>query len=289
MLQAMRPVIITADDFGFSVEVNEAVEAAHRDGVLSAASLMVSGAAAADAARRARAMPGLSVGLHVVLVQGMPVLPAAEVPSLVDDRGRFADNLAGAGFNWFFNPAARRQVAREIAAQFDAFRATGLDLDHVNGHNHMHLHPTVLTMILEGCRRAGCDAVRLPREPFAFSHDHGFTPAVVAALAGRAGLEPWLALMRARLRRAGMFCNDWLLGIKDSGHVDEARLVGFLDHLPAGVVEIHTHPAAHRSPEIARAMPGYDNAGELAALISPMVRERIMQLGLQPVGFGAAR
>ena len=289
MLQAMRPVIITADDFGFSLEINEAVEQAHRDGVLSAASLMVSGAAADDAVRRARAMPALSVGLHVVLVQGEPVLPAAEIPALVTSNGRFADNLAGAGFNWFFTPGARRQLAREIAAQFEAFRASGLDLDHVNGHNHMHLHPTVLGMIIAECRRSGCQSIRLPREPFAFSHGGKFSASWMAALAGRAGLEPWLAVMRARLTAAGLSGNDWLLGMHDAGHVDEARLLDFLGRLPGGVTEIHCHPAARLSPEIVSAMPGYDNVAELAALTSPAVKERLSQLGLQPVGFRCAR
>ncbi len=288
MRQAMRPVIITADDFGYSLEINEAVEQAHRDGVLSAASLMVSGAAAGDAVRRARAMPTLSVGLHVVLVQGTPVLPAAQIPALVAADGRFRDNLAGAGFKWFFTPGARRQLAREIAAQFEAFRASGLDLDHVNGHNHMHLHPTVLGMIIAECRRSGCRSVRLPREPFAFSHAKEFSASSLAALAGRAGLGPWLALMRARLAAAGLCCNDWLLGMHDAGHVDEAKLLDFLDRLPGGVTEIHCHPAVRLSPDVASAMPGYDNVAEFAALTGPAVKERLSQMELQPVGYRRA-
>ncbi len=289
MLQAMRPVIITADDFGYSLEINEAVEQAHRDGVLSAASLMVSGAAAGDAIRRAHAMPGLSVGLHLVLVQGKPVLPAAEIPAIVAEDGRFPDNLAAAGFGWFFRPGARAQLAREIAAQFAAFRASGLHLDHVNGHNHMHLHPTVLGMIMGECRCNGGESIRLPREPFGLSHGSEFSAAWVAALAGRAGLGPWLVLMRARLRGAGLHCNDWLLGMHDAGHVNEAKLLEFLDKLPGGLTEIHCHPAARLSPDIVSAMPGYDNVVELAALTSPRVKERITQLGLRPVGFAGAR
>ncbi|HKJ73595.1 MAG TPA: ChbG/HpnK family deacetylase, partial [Alphaproteobacteria bacterium] len=84
----MSSIIITADDFGFSEEINEAVERGHRDGVLSAASLMVSAPAAADAVARAKRLPNLRVGLHVVMVQGVPTLPVEEVSALVGPNGR---------------------------------------------------------------------------------------------------------------------------------------------------------------------------------------------------------
>ena len=122
---------MTGDDFGLTVSVNEAVEIAHRDRVLRAASLMVGGSAAEDAVERARRLPGLRVGLHLVLVEGRPVLPPAQLPDLVDADGEFSRDLVAAGFRFFFRPGARRQLAAEIRAQFEAFRATGLGLDHV--------------------------------------------------------------------------------------------------------------------------------------------------------------
>src|ERR1700759_3725305 len=144
----MKKLILTADDFGAAVEVNEAVERAHRDGILTAASLMVSGAAAHDAVARARDMPSLRVGLHLVLVEGKPVLPARAVPDLVDGQGFFHTDMARAGAAMFFLPKVRAQLAAEIEAQFEAFAATGLKLDHVNAHKHFHLHPTVLALML---------------------------------------------------------------------------------------------------------------------------------------------
>src|SRR5581483_6196132 len=144
----MRNLIITADDFGAAPEVNEAVERAHRDGVLSAASLMVSGRAAADAVARARTMPNLKVGLHLVLVEGRPVLPASAVPDLVGPQGFFRTDMARAGAAMFFRPKVKAQLAREIEAQFAAFEATGLKLDHVNAHKHFHLHPTIAGLMI---------------------------------------------------------------------------------------------------------------------------------------------
>ena len=268
----MRTIVITADDFGFSESVNEAVERGFRDGVLRSASLMIAAPAAADAIARARRLPGLRVGLHVTVVQGQALLPATEIPHLVDAGGRFPDNLLVAALRWFFERATRRELGLEIAAQFAAFRATGLGLDHVDAHNHMHLHPSVLSEILRNLA-PGEAAVRLPREPL--------------ARAGLGGvlLAPWLALIGARLRRAGIAHNDWLLGVRDSGRVDEACLLGYLDHLPAGAVEIHLHPAVTRDATVAAAMPGYCNEAECAALLSPAVAARLRALDIEPGGF----
>ena len=126
---------------------------------------MVGAPEAANAIERAKRLPGLGVGLHIVLVRGRPVLPPAAIPDLVDGDGRFHGDLARAGFRFFFLPRARRQLAAEIRAQFEAFRDSGLTLDHVNAHNHMHLHPTVLGLILKIGAAYGLRAVRLPFEP----------------------------------------------------------------------------------------------------------------------------
>ena len=117
-----RRVILTADDFGLSEAVNEGIERAHRDGVLTHASLMVAGDAAADAVRRARRLPGLRVGLHLVVIEGKSVLPPAEIPDLVDARGWFPSDQFRLGLRYFFLPQARRQLFAEIAAQFAAYR-----------------------------------------------------------------------------------------------------------------------------------------------------------------------
>src|SRR5271155_3192167 len=153
-------LVVTADDFGADVAVNEAVEIAHRQGVLTAASLMVGAPAAADAVARARALPSLAVGLHLALVEAKPVLPPEQVSHLVDGRGMFRENMAAAGATMFFNSAARRQLAAEIAAQFEAFAATGLTLDHVNAHKHFHLHPTIAGLILKIGASHGLRAAR---------------------------------------------------------------------------------------------------------------------------------
>lgn len=272
----MKQLIVTADDFGLAVPVNEAVERAHRDGILTAASLMVGAEAAADAVERARRLPGLAVGLHVVLVQGRPVLPPEQVPDLVDERGAFLTDLVAAGVRFFFRPGARRQIEAELRAQFAAFRATGLQLDHVNAHNHMHLHPTVLGLILKIGREFGMTAMRLPWEPPAALWQGG-----TAGLA----LAPWIGLLKARLRRAGIASNDRVLGLNDSGMMTEPRVLQLLESLPEGVTELYVHPAVRRCPELDRTMPEYDHEGEFAALLSPRVRAAIDRQGVTRIAF----
>ena len=144
----MKQLIVTADDFGAALAVNEAIERAHREGILTTASLMVSAPAAADAVKRAKAMGSLRVGLHLVLVEGRPTLPSSEIWALVDSGGYFRNDMARAGAAMFFLPHVRRQLAAEIEAQFKAFAATGLELDHVNSHKHFHLHPTIAALVV---------------------------------------------------------------------------------------------------------------------------------------------
>ena len=281
----MRWLILTADDFGLCEAVNEAVEIAHRDGILSTASLMVGGNAVADAVERAQRLPGLRVGLHVVVVEDRPVLPPAQVSRLMEDGEHLSRRLVGSGFRFFFDPVARRQLEAEIRAQFEAFAATGLALDHVNAHNHMHLHPTVLEIILRVGSEFGLRAMRVPYEPPLI----GWRVAgrgLATQLAAAAGLAPWMAVLRGRLRRRGIRSNDVVLGLGSSGAMDEATVLRLLELAPPnGVAEMYFHPATRRAPEIDRRMPTYRHEAELAALTSPAVRRALERLDIRRVTF----
>ena len=264
-----RALIVTADDFGLHPRVNAAVERAHRDGVLNAASLMVGAPAVRDAVERARCLPSLRVGLHLVLADGQALLPAVQIAALVGPDGRFGDAMVRDGFRFFFVPAVRTALAREIRAQFEAFAATGLPLDHVNAHKHFHLHPTVLSLVLSIGREFGLHAVRLPFEANA-----------------PWWLKPWIGLMRRRLRRAGIAHNDYVVGIEHTGGMDEAALLDALARMPAeGVGEIYCHPAEAGDGPITASMHGYRHVDELNALLSPRVAAVIAQTALPCGGF----
>jgi hopanoid biosynthesis associated protein HpnK len=254
---SIRSLIVTADDFGVSPAVNEAVEQAHRHGILTAASLMVSGDAAEDAVARARTMPALGVGLHLVLIEGRPALPPEQVPDLVGSDGLFRPDMVGMAFAIALSPATRRQLEAEIEAQFAAFAATGLPLDHVNAHKHFHLHPMIASAMLRIGRRYGARSVRAPVEQ------------------GHRGIEGWWAKrLRARLRRAGLTVPDQVVGLSWSGAFDTARMRAALASLPPGLTEIYTHPAtADTYPGSAL---GYRYRDELAALTDPVAKSLLV-------------
>lgn len=270
----MRQVIVSADDFGLSEGVNEAVERAHRDGILSTASLMVTGAAAADAVRRARRLPDLHVGLHLVVVEGTAALPGG-LPHIVDAAGRFPADQARLGVTYFFRPVARRQLAMEVRAQYRAFAATGLRLDHANAHKHMHLHPTVGDLLIRVGLEHGLTAMRVPAEP-----PHVMRACGEAQGLGARALYGWTRLLRRQGRRAGLHMNDWAFGIAWSGHMTARQLVRLAPHLPPGLSEMYFHPAAERTAAMEALMPGYEHEAEFAALMDPTVYRALAAAGV---------
>ena len=281
-------LIITADDFGLTEEVNEAVEQAHRSGILTGASLMMTGAAVNDAVTRARRNPSLRVGLHVVTVDSGTVLPRDTVREIVDARGRLSGDLFAAGIRYFFRPAARRALRAEVLAQFEAFRATGLVLDHVDTHHHMVLHPTVLGIILEIAPRFDVRAIRLPSEPWRASRGSPLVRRLAAAIR-RIGLTPWIALVRLRLNRAGIRHNSEVRGLADTGSMDEATVLRLLDTVDRDDTEMFFHPAsASSAPGSASCLAARQRA-ELDALCSPRVRAAMQRIGMVRVGYGDLR
>ena len=280
----MKKLIVTGDDFGLAPVVNEAIEEAHQRGILTTASLMVGADAAADAVARARRLPSLKVGLHVVLVEGRPVLQPAAVPDLVDATGQFSAHLVRAGFKYFFHPRLRPQLEAEIRAQFEAFRNTGLPLDHVNAHNHMHLHPTILSLILKVGREFGLKAVRLPYEPPLTSWQAS-KRALPQKLLAWLFLSPWTGLLKHRLRRANISSNDFVFGMNDSGRMRLELVLELLKRLPEGVTEFYFHPATRRCPELDRTMPTYQHRQEFEALTSRLVQDTLRASGIQRIAF----
>ena len=257
---APRRLITVADDFGLTEGVNEAVEQAAARGILTSASLMVAAPAFADAVARARRCPNLHVGLHLVVIEGQPILPPAHIPGLVDAAGRFPADQFTLGVNYFFRPAIRRQLAAEIRAQFETFAATGLPLDHANAHKHMHLHPVIGRLMIEIGRDYGLRAIRIPAEP-----------ASATQTLGNRALRHWCGLLRRQARRAGMHTNDHLLGLTQTGHMTIATVQAALQKLPPGLTEMYFHPATRRDPLLVQLMPSYDHLAEHAALMTSLL------------------
>jgi hopanoid biosynthesis associated protein HpnK len=312
--QASIELIINADDFGRTETINAAIAQAHSEGILTSASLMVTAEAAADAVRVAQAHPGLAVGLHIVVLGGRAALPAARIPHLVDGQGRFSHRAFRAGIRYFFSRSARAELDSELRAQFEAFRATGLRLSHVDGHHHMHLHPAVFRLLVPLAHEYGAPAVRLNISDellFSLRIDRRDALLKLGWKIAFAGLERWC---RHSLRQHPLPAADRVYGVMQTGHLTEAYLVQLLDRLvtvyalsagsgagaeaisgaqapgamdvAAGgpVVEVFCHPSLRR--ESSRLGP---NPGDLRTLLSRVTRAAADRNGLLLTTYPAVR
>lgn len=262
-----RRLLFTADDFGLSPALNLAVVLAHQRGLLGNASLMPRGAAAAQALWLARSCPGLCVGLHLTLIQGRPVLPAALLPGLVDGRGRFPEPPFLTGWRYFWQPRLLGEIAAEMRAQIEALLEAGLRIWHLNGHLNLHLHPRILPLAVELAREYGIPALRLAREDWPVTLAVSPRPALSIPLLGLT-----FALLARRARRlaeaAGLLVNDHLFGLTTPGALTEAFLLALVPRLKPGITEICLHPAAWSDPGLPHPSQRYDHQGEFRALLS---------------------
>ena len=245
---------------------------------------MVSAQAAEDAITRAKALPDLNVGLHLVLSNGKATLAPSEIPALVNANGEFETNQISSGIKMFFNAAAKYQLEKEIRAQFETFKATGLTLDHVNAHNHMHLHPTVFSLILTIGSEYGLSAVRIPNEPLLESIIDDKKEKLQRQLR-YLFLKPFVSNMKKQCDVRGIKYNDTIYGLHDSGHMNIDTLIRIIPHVTDGVTEIYCHPATERWDDIDPAANEYEFEAEYKALIHARTKRTVDKFDIELSGF----
>ena len=277
-------MIVTGDDFGLSIPVNEAIAKAHQNGILTTTSLMVAAPAVADAIDRAKSLPNLKVGLHLVLTSGRSCLTAVEIPDLVDSRQEFSKNQVTSGIKIFFLPRVKKQLTAEINAQFEVFKRTGLKLDHVNTHKHIHLHPTVLDLILRIGEDYGLTSVRLPDEPPLDALINSRKEKLYRYVRWLF-LKPWVSIMKKRLDNNNIRHNDIIYGIHDSGHMNIDTLIRIISHLPDGLSEVYTHPATELWDTIETEAKDYEYEAEYKALIHPRIKRAVEKFSIRLTSF----
>jgi hopanoid biosynthesis associated protein HpnK len=269
---APRRLIVNADDFGRSQAINAAVIRAHRDGILTSASLMVNEPASAEAVALGRENPRLGVGLHLTLLCGHSALPPEEIPGLVNARQEFRRNAVAAGFRYFTDGRLREQLRAEIHAQFARFAATGLELDHVDGHVHQHLHPTIFRLLMEDARQLGIQRFRLTRDPFWLNARLASGRWLYRAFG--ASVYLWLsARARRPLAQRGIRHTQRVLGVLQDSRVDDRFLLNLLPRLPAGDSELYSHPSLDKFKH------------EFDALVSPRVKALVEESGIQLIRY----
>jgi hopanoid biosynthesis associated protein HpnK len=267
-----RRLIVNADDFGLSTSVNSAVIRAHREGILTSASLMMNEPGCAEAVQLAKDNPALGVGLHLTLLLGHSALSPEKIPGLVNSRREFSNSPVGVGMNYYFKSQLREQLRAEIHAQFEKFHATGLRLDHVNGHLHLHLHPVVFKILMEDAETLRIRHLRLTRDCLARSRRMARGRWLYRL--SHAAIYEWLS-SRARepLRQRAIKHAQITFGLLQDSQVDEGYLLKLLPELPPGDSELYSHPSLDKFKH------------EFDALISPRVRERLNQLGIELIRY----
>lgn len=273
-------LIINADDFGASREVNAAVLRAHREGFLTSCSLMVGGEAFQDAVLGAKEHPGLAVGIHLATVMGRAVLPHQVIPHLVDRQGRFSRNSTWSGLKYYFLPAVRRELRQELQAQFERFAATGLPCSHIDSHLHMHVHPVIFKAALDLGKQFGIRCMRVPRDDLSASlriEAGGFLGKAVGTFV----FDLLTRAMRKRLRHHGFVFPDRVYGHLMSGRMDKRYVLSVIERLRPGTTsEIYFHPAVYPAGT-ALAPREAQCARELDILMSGSILRRMEALGIQ--------
>lgn len=276
----LRYIIINADDFGRHAEINRAVEEGLVHGCLRSATVMPGGAAFAGAIDIARRHEELGLGVHFTLVDGHPILPPEEIPSLVGSEGDFLPDHTALLKRYLKGGVNLEEVRRELAAQLQKIEATGIPISHVDSHQHMHTLPGIIDIVLDLAARAGIRAVRTPRTPL-FAGAFGG----LGQLVGRLGLSTLARLAACKAHRRGLLTPDNFAGIVAGEAVSEGELLHLIAHLPQGTTEVMMHPGMKNDVLQEDSGWQHDFEAELAAILSPRVGEALRKAEVEPVNF----
>ena len=279
--------MVNADDFGFTSGVNRAIVKAHTDGVVTSATLMANGSAFCEVKDLAKQFPKLSIGCHVVLIDGEPVLPPAKLPSLTQS-GRFRDDLKAFAARALTGQLDATEIAAEATAQIRKVQAAGMRVSHFDTHKHTHIFAKVLRPLLLAAAECGVRAVRNPFGPR--------LPLRLSELVKRPNL--WTRWVEMRVlgtfagnfqktaQREGFVTPDGTLGIEITGTLNETLFTAIATSVPEGTWEFVCHPG-YNDPDLASARTRLRESREveLHVLASPGAREILTRHGIELISY----
>ena len=291
----MRRLIVNADDLGLTSGVNRAIVEAHQQGIVTSATMMASAPAFEDAAQRAHSVAStrtpLSVGCHVVLVDGLPLSPSGRIPSLLQAANgltRFRENLsefAIAAFTGKLNP---EQVEAEAVAQIRRLQQVGVVLSHFDTHKHVHMFPAVLRPLLRAAKACGISAVRNP-----FGPGDGMPlirvatdPKLAKRFVQMSVLRSFAPNFRREVARQGLLTPDGAVGVQVTGILDLELFVSIASNIPEGTWEFVCHPGYNDSDlDGVRTRLRASREQELGVLTSPDARETLQRRGVHLISY----
>ena len=280
----MKKLIVNADDFGLHEEINKGIIQGHREGFITSTSLMTSAPAFEDAVALAQGENHLGIGVHLTLVGGVrPVLPVAEVRTLVDAQGLFLPSYVEFAKRYYTGGVSSLELEKELRAQIERALATGLCITHLDSHQHTHVLPGLNRLVLQLGNEYNIKRMRIPYEKIFFN---GGFKAGVGRIIGRDGLSFCAALAGVQAARQGYSYPDYFFGMLAGGNLNP-RLVGnIIKALPEGVSEIMTHPGQNAAVLGRLFTWHYHWEEELAAYLDPANKELLQAKRIELINFG---
>jgi hopanoid biosynthesis associated protein HpnK len=283
----VRRLIVNADDFGYTAGVNRAIVEAHSRGVVTSSTLMANGPAFAEAARLATTLPKLSIGCHVVLIDGRPVLSAEQLPSLTKGS-LFRNGLMTFAARAIAGRVDADEITAEATAQIRKLQSAGIAVSHIDTHKHTHLFPKILRPLLRAAASCGIRAVRNPfgpRLPLRSSHLLA-RPGLWARYAEVRIVGGFAGKFRAAVDREGFIAPDGTLGIVVTGSLDETLFHAIARSIPQGTWEFVCHPGYNDADlQQAETRLRQSRETELRVLTLPTAREVLSQQGIELISY----
>lgn len=280
----MKYLIINADDFGLHEYINAGIIKGFKEGFITSTSLMCSAPAFENAVELAKANPALGIGIHLTLVGGVaPLLPQEKVSSLVDETGVFPLDYVQFIKKFALGKVCKNEILAELSAQIERGMSTGVTITHFDSHQHLHVLPGLIDIVIELSKKYGIDKIRIPSEEISWTggYNAGF-----GRIVGRLGLTICSELARRKLKNAGILCPDHFFGMLAGGNLTVDLVANMLENLPDGYTEIMTHPGLH-GDMLANLYPwGYHWESELAAFTVQNNIEKIESKGISLINFG---
>lgn len=280
----MKYLIINADDFGLHEYVNAGIIKGFQEGCITSASLMCSAPAFRNAVDLVKKNPDLGVGVHLTLVGGVrPLLPSDRIPSLLDEKGLFTTNYVLFVKRYMSGMVNKSEIKAELAAQIECALHTGLPITHVDSHQHLHVLPGIIDIVIDLCRFYGITKVRVPSESIIWS---GGYSANLGRFVGRFGLTVCAEMAKKKVINAGLKFPEHFFGMLAGGNLDGKLVRRIIAELPEGVSEIMTHPGVQGRDLSKLYFWGYHWEEELAAFLAPETKAEIKEQRISLINFG---
>jgi chitin disaccharide deacetylase len=288
----VKSLIVNADDLGWTEGVNRGIAEAHRNGIVTSASLLANGAAFASGAEVARSSPGLGVGVHLNLSDGAPVAARELVTSLVNDAGEFAGGPENLLLRVARGGLSLHEVEQEWEAQIEKVRQAGIQPTHLDGHKHVHMLPGLFELALRLAKRYNVGAIRVAHEASSLraalsTGEELHTAAVLKQGVQARGLKLLARDAREQAERAGISTADYFCGIAQTGEMTKDGVAQLLRRLPDGTTELMCHPGyADEALQNTPTRLQGSRQSELKILTDAEIRNLVASQGIRLIDYG---